>query len=199
MQSMAVSYVKHGLIAVIGSVLMAAAAPPAASSMDDDRVLAAFARRVEAYSELHRRLERTVPAPRVSADPAEIRRAVEGLADLIRAARMDARQGDIFTPDVAVRFRRLIAEGCRGDFQWLHAVIDDENPDAGRMQPLVNARHPGGAPIAMLAFSVLSRLPLLPEELEFRFMDRDLILWDWHADLIVDYLPEAIPTTWPTW
>lgn len=40
---------------------------------------------------------------------------------------------------------------------------------------------------------LLLALPLLPEELEYLFVNRDLVLWDWHADLIIDVLPNAIP------
>ena len=31
-----------------------------------------------------------------------------------------------------------------------------------------------------------------PVRLEYRFIDRDLILWDPHADLIVDFIPNAL-------
>ena len=39
--------------------------------------------------------------------------------------------------------------------------------------------------------SVLMALPTLPKELEFRFVGRDLILRDTHANLIVDFLPNV--------
>jgi hypothetical protein len=32
----------------------------------------------------------------------------------------------------------------------------------------------------------------LPSGLEYRFIDRDLILWDSHANLIIDFIPEAL-------
>jgi len=40
---------------------------------------------------------------------------------------------------------------------------------------------------------VLERLPLLPDELEYRLIGRTLVLWDIDADLILDVLPDAIP------
>ena len=36
-------------------------------------------------------------------------------------------------------------------------------------------------------------LPALPEELQYRFVGRDLILLDVHANLVVDILRDAIP------
>jgi len=36
-------------------------------------------------------------------------------------------------------------------------------------------------------------LPELPEELQFRFVERDLVLVDIDADLVIDVLPDAVP------
>lgn len=173
----------------------AAARQAPALSAEDARLIADFNRAVEQHVELHRRLEGTVPTVEVSADPAEVRRAMDALAMKIRAARVRARQGDVFSPEIAPLIRRLIAQGCGGAFTDLRAIIDEENPYAGSMRPCVNASYPKGAPVSMMPPNVLCALPELPPELEFRFMDRSLILWDAHADLIVDYLPDAIPAT----
>ena len=35
--------------------------------------------------------------------------------------------------------------------------------------------------------------PPLPADLEYRLVDYYLVLWDAHADLILDVLPDAIP------
>jgi hypothetical protein len=40
--------------------------------------------------------------------------------------------------------------------------------------------------------NVLCQLPTLPEELEYRFVNRDLVLWDAHADVIVDVMRGAL-------
>jgi hypothetical protein len=39
---------------------------------------------------------------------------------------------------------------------------------------------------------LLQLLPPLPAGLEYRFIDCDLILWDPHANLIVDFLPNTL-------
>jgi hypothetical protein len=36
-------------------------------------------------------------------------------------------------------------------------------------------------------------LPELPDELQYRFVGRDLVLIDLHANLVVDVLREALP------
>ncbi len=39
---------------------------------------------------------------------------------------------------------------------------------------------------------VLDALPRLPHELQYRFVGRDLVLVDTHADLVVDILRNAV-------
>lgn len=58
-------------------------------------------------------------------------------------------------------------------------------------------RVPGGATHEVPAI-LLQRLPPLPEDVEYRILDHDLVLWDIHADLVVDFVPFAfgtVPTT----
>jgi hypothetical protein len=58
----------------------------------------------------------------------------------------------------------------------------------------VNAEYPEKAPLATLPPLILNRLQRLPEGLEYRFLGRDLILHDAKANLIVDFVHEAVPT-----
>jgi hypothetical protein len=55
----------------------------------------------------------------------------------------------------------------------------------------VNDRFPWLAANAMWPL-MIAALPPLPEELEYRFVGRDLVLLDVHAGLIVDILPNAL-------
>ena len=57
----------------------------------------------------------------------------------------------------------------------------------------VNAVYPIGAPRSTVPPSVLVTLPPLPACLHYRFVDRDLVLVDSVAQLIVDVLPAAAP------
>jgi hypothetical protein len=45
---------------------------------------------------------------------------------------------------------------------------------------------------AVMVRILLQWLPPLPEDLEYRLIDHDLVLWDSHADLILDVLPDAV-------
>ena len=59
----------------------------------------------------------------------------------------------------------------------------------------VNAEYPKNAPLSTVPPTLLEKLPKLPSELEYRFVGRTLILRDREANMIVDYLKEAVPAT----
>src|SRR5688572_20543016 len=91
-----------------------------------------FNKRVAAYIALHERLETTVPPLRVSSDARDIYEAVQAMASAVRVARVDAKAGDIFTPEVAIEFRRRLDDGLHAagyETATLLAQIVDENTD----------------------------------------------------------------------
>jgi hypothetical protein len=57
----------------------------------------------------------------------------------------------------------------------------------------VNAAYPKDQPVQSMPPSLLKELPQLPRELEYRVVGRTLILRDTEANLIVDYVKEALP------
>jgi hypothetical protein len=151
-----------------------------------------FDRGITRYLVLRRSVEQRVPGPRVSTDLAEIHSAADAQADAIRSARPRAKQGDIFTAKVAADFRRhiravLTIEGLRPD--QLAERRDDER---GRpLAPAVNGRFDWNLNAVMPAV-LIAALPPLPSELQYRFVERDLVLVDIVAGLVVDILPHAL-------
>ena len=154
-----------------------------------------FAARVNQYVEMHRFVAADLGPPEMCSDPEELLRHESALARAIREARPDAREGDIFTSEVAHHFRALIAaaaweSGLDPVAELAHAQGWDT--EAAVLQ--VNAPMPWNAGPSM-GLSILSRLPELPLELEYRFVGRDLVLVDVVGNLIVDVLREALPTS----
>ena len=153
-----------------------------------------FLQRVDDYVALHRRLEGPLPPEVVTADAEALFAPRRALAAAIRTARPNAAQGEIFTPAVARYFRIVVAEALReGAIEDMLGIVEEEN--VVKMTPRVNADYPAGASISLMPTCLLAALPPLPPELEYRFLGRDLILWDVHAGLIVDFVPGAIPAT----
>lgn len=157
----------------------------------DAQVLADFQSRLEQYVELHDRLEKEAPPLKKTTDPGEIRASQDALAAKIQKARQGARQGEIFNADVRRAFRRLMYPEMKG--RDGKETRDAMKEDAPKGVPLkVNAKYPDDEPLPTVPPNLLAALPKLPEELEYRFVDRHLILRDVHADIIVDFMPNAL-------
>jgi len=91
---------------------------------------------------------------------------------------------------VADYFRNVIAEALQaGRIENFLAIVEDEN--FVRVIPTINGDYPAGASISLMPPCLLAALPPLPDELQYRFLSRDLILWDLHPGLIVDFIPWA--------
>jgi hypothetical protein len=150
-------------------------------------IAADFSERVSNYVELRNRLETGLPDLTVTDDPAEIWRAQRALANRVRVARAEARQGDIFTSTISAEFRNvLLAETNSGTM----ADIMDENP--GDVSRHINRAYPTGKPLANMPAGMLAVLPTLPEDFQYRFLGRALILIDTRTNLVVDRMPCAI-------
>jgi len=110
-----------------------------------------------------------------------------------RSARADAKPGDIFTPEIRQLFRRLMYPEVKGaEGRETKAAISEESHELKAVPMKVNARYPDDAPLMTVPPNILSALPKLPEDLEYRFVSRTMILLDTHANLIVDFVPNAI-------
>jgi hypothetical protein len=150
-------------------------------------IAAEFSARVGSYFELRSSLENGSPALTVTDDPAEIRRAVLALATKIRVAREGAKEGEIFTPPVAVEFRNALRLETNENTR---AAIMDDNP--GEFPHRINGTYPKKKPLSTMPPGVLARLPPLPEDIQYRFLGRHLILLDTRANLILDRIPCAM-------
>jgi hypothetical protein len=157
-----------------------------------------FQRSVAEYVALHRSLERELPAVLITQDVGQIDRDVRLLRVRIQTARITARQGNIMAPDVARMFRRRIAT-CLTPEDWRALFADRAQDEEG--EPLespslhVNMQWPAGVPFDFVPPRLLQSLPALPEELQYRIIGLSLVLWDYHANLIVDFLPDAFART----
>ena len=155
-----------------------------------------FQEEVAQYAELQAKQVARL-GPRLRDDAQAASAAQRALARAIAAKRAGARPGDIFRPDVQPLFRRLIAEQLQGpDALDARRMLLESDPDEEVPVPVVvrvNAEYPPGAARSTVPPSVLLTLPPLPACLHYRFVDRDLVLVDCVAQIIVDILPDAAP------
>jgi hypothetical protein len=151
-----------------------------------------FLKGVQQYVELHQKLEATLPPRPEHATPAEIQTHQDALAKLIVQARSRAKQGDLLPQKVRAYLRRQIGGVLRGpDGAGMRQSIMEDNP--GRVQLKVNTPYPEGLPITTMPAPILGALPKLPEHVEYRFVGDRLVLLDIHAQLVIDYMTDALP------
>ena len=150
--------------------------------------------RVNQYVELHRTIAAAFGAEETCGDPEQLQSNVDDFADAIREARPGARLGDIFTPHVAWYLKAYIGAVVERTGVPVAAVVEEmeEETISEVVLPDVNGSFPWGLGNAIWP-SILRELPPLPEELEYRFVGRDLVLLDMRANLVVDILEEALP------
>jgi hypothetical protein len=157
--------------------------------------MAEFKARVDEYASLHEKLAKGDAEPRESADAAKLDARSSALAARIQAARKNAKQGDIFTAGVRPVFRKLLAPELKGEEgREAKEALKDDAPAPGKVPFKVNAKYPEGQPLPTVPANILLTLPALPAPLEYRIVGQHLLLLDTSADLIVDYMLNAIST-----
>ena len=160
----------------------------------EERMLEDFEQRVGHYVRLHRRLERALPPEQLFDDMEDMSTAVDALHNAIVDARPYAHEGNTFTPAVAYvltrRLHRAVTDNGYTAAEVLAAINEGARP--GMPAPEVDGRFPPLLDREVWP-ALRAVLPALPHELRFRFVNRDLVLLDVHADLIVDILRDALP------
>jgi len=157
----------------------------------DAQVLADFTKRVKAYEDLRDKVDGGAATLRETKDPKKISAAQEALAQRIRSARPDAKPGDIFSPEIRKKLLALLRPELKGKAgAETKVIIAEENP--GKLPLKVNAKYPEGEPVSTVPPNVLLSLPTLPEDIEYRFVSKHLILRDARANIIVDFMLNAI-------
>ena len=184
------------VIPSIGGVALAVVAAVASAAGQDvnpqARALKEFGDRTRAYLELRTRLAKHVPPVSEHATAEEIRIHQERLAAEIRKARRGAKPGDIFTPPVVPQFRAVIRSDLKSrDLRDAMAAMQEVPPT---LSLYVNEPWPEDAPRGTVPPRLLNSLYPLPDGLEYRFLDRHLVLVDSEADLIVDFVKNVVPS-----
>jgi hypothetical protein len=171
-----------------GAFLFAAGGSSARAAEPDD-----FAHRCAAYQDLRAKAAKGLPKRPKDSTPEQMK----GYGDLLRSRlielRADAKPGDVLTPAVfeVIAAVRSETAGKQGKVAR-DTVLGEGNPDKeGIRVPLkINARY--DAPLSTVPPDLLARLPELPENLQFRFVGKNLILYDSEAEMVVDYISGAV-------
>ena len=182
-------------------------APPQTVEMDAE-TLRKFQHEIEEYVELRQSVLTQIPPINAKSTPAEIEAHQKALTQAIIAYRKGAKRGDIFKPEVEAAIRRTLhREFTSSQGPELMKEIKQGNPRVEgnplpkdpskeampRISIAVNALYPDSAPFSSVPPSLLLKLPLLPDQVRYRFIGRTLILRDTEANVILDYIPDIVP------
>src|SRR3954454_12637031 len=179
--------------------------PPQTVPAQPDPAFEPFKQALQAY------VDQTQPFRKVAAQEAErvpgkatasagaeqsLRTRQNSLADALRTKlRPNAKQGDLVTPQMAAAISGEIQKAfdtAKRDL-ILDELAEQNGTPAAASTPAVNQQ--------LIAPRVPPRLmeilPPLPKQLEYDFVDRTLVIRDVDADLVVDFIPNALPSPAP--
>ncbi len=189
----------HTLQSILLAVTLAASLPaflvsaqsPASSS--DRALLTGFSKKAKEYVNKEHMLAADNMKP--TTDVAKLQRQRRQLRDAVQQSRATARQGDLFTPETGDAFRKILADLLNGpDGKKIKTSLNHAEP-AAPAEFKVNGEFPNqnGQPIQSVPPTVLKFLPTLPKGLEYCIAGKTLALRDSSANMVVDYLPNALP------
>ena len=153
-----------------------------------------FAKRVDNYMKVRKPLADSVGELDPTKSQAEITARGVGLANALIAARAQAKPGDIFTPEVATILATLIKQEYSRRSEPVQETRDDQQDELPDFVPTVNQVYPTTYPLATFPATLLPLLPPLPEQLEYRVVQHYLVIRDVEANVIIDFMPNAVPT-----
>ena len=166
--------------------------PQTSRSVKTDQLIARFEGRVKEYSVLRERLEDKLPKLPKEATPEQIKAHKTRFEEIVRSARPAAKQGDLFTPDIAAYVRATIIRLYKGE--KLRELREEMMEAETAGVPLrVNYTYPDSKELTQIPPTLLLELPQLPKQVRYRFVGRNLLLVDRENGLIVDYMLNALP------
>ena len=158
---------------------------------EDQQAITEFRAAAEEYGALHRRLERALMVDHYASWPEEGDMETEMLGDVIRAARPQPQPGALFKPCISELIRFRIARSLWVERYHTAEALAHARPRAADPPRVYDGWFDDGEPAPWQ--TVLWELPALPDELEYRFAGRHLVLVDAHAGLVLDVLENALP------
>ena len=184
------------LLGIASALVITGTACQKEETKKPDPIAGAFAEfdsRLGAYMALRKRLVADVGELDPTSSQEKIAARANGLAQAIIAARASAKQGDIFTPEISSIIATLIKEEYSRRADTVIDVRDDTQAELPDFKPEVNQVYPTSYPLATFPPTLLPILPTLPEQIEYRIVQKYLILRDVEANVILDFMPNAVP------
>ena len=159
---------------------------------EEQRLHEGFIKRVKEYVAVREKVRKQLPPLSKDSTPEQIDAFQKRFIEALRTARTYAKPGYIFTPETAAYFRSLIKTEFKGtDRAQVRETILEA--DTAGVPMRVNYPYPETKELAQTPPTLLLKLPQLPKEVKYRFVNRHALLVDTDNGLIVDYMMNALP------
>jgi len=170
----------------------AALAPPVITSTADKAAIQTFESQVKGYVQLRNKVREDAPKLPKKSTPEQIQVYRTALEESLRKARGGAKRGDIFTPEISDYIRRTLKIEFQGkDRRELRDIVFETELQGVVLR--VNYPYAQSAELSEMPATLLAKLPLLPKELRYRFVGHYILLVDRESNVIVDFMPDALP------
>jgi hypothetical protein len=161
-------------------------------SASNAQTIAAFEKRVKEYVRLRETLEDQMPKLSARSTPEQIETHVKAFEETVKKARAGAKQGDVFSPGIATYIRATIRNEFKGrDRRELRKMVFEADTKGVPLR--VNYPYPEDKELTEIPATLLLKLPQLPKQVKYRFVNRHMLLVDRENGLIVDYMLNALP------
>lgn len=162
------------------------------TSPADKQATSVFEDHVKQYLKLRSQVKDKVPSISKDSTPEQIDAYRTAFEAAMRAARAGSKRGDIFTPEASDYIRRTLATHLKGkDRAQIREIVFEAETQGVPIR--VNYPYPQSAEFTEMPATLLLKLPQLPKEVKYRFVGRNLLLVDRENNLILDYMPNALP------
>ena len=180
------------LVAALCVSPLGAQAPKPASQTDPPAAaLKDFQQRLKGYVDMRADLARKLKPLAPTASASDLATRQESLAAALRQTRKTAKQGDLIPTPVASQLRTIV----QADLQHRSAEARQAafSEVANAATPIINRTYPANAALPTTPPLLLAKLPMLPDNLQYRFLGRHLLLLDGDTELILDYVSNVLP------
>lgn len=189
-----VQYIGRALVLGLMALGLLTATGPTATGQavgPDRAVLADFQKRLDGYLRLRGDLARQLKPLSPTASASDLAARQESLAAALKVRRETARPGDLIPPPMGGMLRAIVAADLKERSTAARRGALAEVPAVAR--PVINKTYPPEAALPTVPPLLLKKLPPLPDNLQYRFYGRDLVILDGDVEIIVDYVPDVLP------
>lgn len=179
------------MITMLAALALAAVTVQAATVNPQAAALAEFSKRLKAYVALRADLAKKLEPMSTTASASDLQARQEALAAALRTSRAGAKPGDLIPLDVQTQIRQTVRADFRRRQPSTQRAALEEVP-TGPL-PGINKNYPERAALPTAPPLLLQNLPPLPDNLQYRFFGRHIVILDGDVEIVVDYVENVLP------